>query len=505
MSQRHIRLSDNAKVSGLSVASTDGRTLVLGVLPKMWADADASGRAPARYRHVRWPDDAPQLRLTGHEGDVITIEGDARALRCVDELVKQSGRRASEGEDTALASSISEPGSLERGDVPSFSGIPALLELASRVGEKVEVRQVSRLPMSVDDPLLGDLLRWLFLRAAERAIRDLRRRYWEREDWIPAVRGRILPEGWTLARANGFTRTLCRFEEFEIGSSVLDVVAAALTNVALSARASTESLATIHLANRRQAAHLRRRLDTIDEPHPIVVRRLVDQPLRVAGGPVWEEALELARLVLRKSDGRGDDEPAVSTDVAGFELRIQTWHIWEQVLVERSRELATGGSASRVTTLSPFRIPGTEDPKPDLTVLDRYSDKRRLWVLDAKYKRVSRAHTAVDRNDRFQVFAYSHLTSMDDLRPHGVGILYPVPTGVAPWSAIAGRRNPDDGLPLLTAGLPFPQPTDCTAAGWEHYLHQTLTPALQTHVLEPLRFEVDAPTEEQSTPAARQS
>lgn len=92
----------------------------------------------------------------------------------------------------------------------------------------------------------------------------------------------------------------------------------------------------------------------------------------------------------------------------------------------------------------------------------------RMVLADAKYK----ASAVLDASDGYQLFAYSHLASLDAAPPDMGLVLYPAPPRSDPrqqqWT-----RLPDRKFPLWLVSLPFPARTDVRSqAAWNQYISQ---------------------------------
>ena len=184
----------------------------------------------------------------------------------------------------------------------------------------------------------------------------------------------------------------------------------------------------------------------------------------------WGDALSLARQVLADTTEApvlpGPPAPALC-------LTVQTAKLWEQVVGQVLREAygdvrisADNAAAAGVDAPAPWVAddgPGPAARYPDFMA----APDGRPYCLDAKYSRLT-ASPAV--SDADQMFAYSHLATVDGRPVELCGLLYPGEPGSGVSLVQRLRRLPAGDLPLLVVTLPFPGPPDVRGRGWQRYV-----------------------------------
>lgn len=182
----------------------------------------------------------------------------------------------------------------------------------------------------------------------------------------------------------------------------------------------------------------------------------------------WAAALHMARLILQ-------DRPLEFTgqrDGAGALVwSVDTSKVWEgilgQMLARRDRTVVKQGDL-----VQPWNGVSDRPPQPDF----RFTEPGRRWILDAKYKLREDVALQPTRDEKHQIFLYSHLPSESERSAEGEQLptrtlcclLYardpsassdPILTA-GPWQRAPLWPSHPDAPPvhLATFAVPFPQP-----------------------------------------------
>ena len=321
-------------------------------------------------------------------------------------------------------------------------------------------------------PALQLLLHRQFVAAVEPLLRNVRPQYLEVEDDLATPRGRLLDRSLVLHALTGWPSVVCRFDEQKYDTPLLRVVRAALHAVAhasapsqlvemtigLRSRAVVllRALAEVQLLDRARAVQLGRtlRLNRLERP--------------------WTDALALALQVL--SEQTVGMARALGS-IEAYELLIPTDKLWEQIIadtLERIRGVTVSFHPGELNlgdavVARPWRTAGipeseTLDLYPDFLLVER---EQGVWCLDAKYKLPpSSKPSSADAN---QLFAYSHLASVEGRQVAVCGLVYPCPSGDPSASWL--YRAPAEDIPLMLGSIPFPGSSDVTSPrAWKAYL-----------------------------------
>jgi hypothetical protein len=327
---------------------------------------------------------------------------------------------------------------------------------------------------SYDGRLTKSVMRLLtherLLRAVEPLLFKARPSYIEHTDTLSMPRGRLHDRSLLLASATGQPYIDCTFDELTMDTPLLRVVKSSLYVIATDRL--PRRIAALRPRTQAQAVQFLRHLPTIQlisrESAALQADRLWLAPLERN----WEPALEAAKRVLREVGTIPEGEPTES--VESVAVHVFTEKFWEQALEAillaafgDVRTSADGNLGPGVTApqpwvpIGPAAVPGTY---PDY--MFRFGT--RVVLADAKYK----ASTALDASDGYQLFAYSHLASLDAIPPDMGLVLYPAPPRSDPWQQ-QWTRLPDREFPLWLVNLPFPARADVRSqAAWNQYISQ---------------------------------
>jgi hypothetical protein len=313
------------------------------------------------------------------------------------------------------------------------------------------------------------------LQVVETLIFRARPRYAERTETLEMPRGRLSELSLLYSQATGTPRVESAFDELTMDTPLLQVVASALRVVA--SDHLPRKIAVLRPGLGTRAVHLLRFLSgvsLIDRERAILTAdRLWLGPL----DQVWAPALEAALPVLRER-AVVPDEGADTTDA--LLVHVSTEKFWEQCLevalgsafpaLAVSRDAKPGQGVSVPAPWAHQTPEGVVTPElaseafPDFM----FPISRQVVVADAKYK--LGGGNAPSSQDGYQLFAYSHLSTLNGERSHIGLVLYPVRAGVSP-NQTALERQRDRSYSLWLLQLPFPSRRDLESQGnWSAYV-----------------------------------
>lgn len=426
------------------MASDGGASLLVAVLPKHWRHGPA--------RHVTLPSTAlPTSTAVLYEGDVLVLDAASPTARVVLDALSRADR------DAALFDLVS-PGArpateLSQTDLADVVGLFGLARRLTPAGSAVPVAVDATGPSS-------EAFAWARLvAAATQAARQVRQGYVEREERVSPLRGRVVMRDVPQALAEHRTALLCRYDEMTIGTAAQRVVATALDVCARPADSVTALIALALGDVQEGALGVRRLLRDIPSmpsaAEAILVGRRLTLP-RESG--IWRTAHEAALAVLER---RHETPRLGRSDIQIAEVVVHPSRLWESLL-ERAARIRwphaqvirpdPAGSNEGVTLRAPWRAAADADPGvyPDLVI----AVPGVVWCADAKYK-VRNGLPA--RSDLYQMFAYSHLTSLsaDAGTVTRCALLYPASTGKESGTSFSLERS-DSAMTLDVATLPWP-------------------------------------------------
>jgi 5-methylcytosine-specific restriction enzyme subunit McrC len=268
------------------------------------------------------------------------------------------------------------------------SGLEGLVQLAGSPG------------MRRADATLLDLVVELLSSATERILAaGLRADYVERQDDLPALRGRLLPDRQVLERFGLYDRAVCRYDEHEH-----DIPDNQLLAVALAHGSRVVTLPAV----RRRARGLAGLLEELCDPRALVVALGPEAFSYSRHNEHYRTAHALGWMVLQE---QGPDEALTTGQARLRSFLIDMNTLFEQ-FVERAIRLAVqsvgvGVEAQRSDSIfwRPDRRERYARVRPDL-LLHRLGRPYARLPLDAKYKRYDNGK--VDVGDLTQVFLYAY-------------------------------------------------------------------------------------------------
>lgn len=333
--------------------------------------------------------------------------------------------------------------------------------------------RLSTSPLEFEGAFAPSLLRLLaherLLQAVESLIFRARPRYSERTETLEMPRGRLGERSLLYSMATGTPRLESTFDELTMDTRLLQVVASALRVVA--SERLPRKISALRPGLQTRAVHLLRYLSGVSmvdrERAVLIADRLWLSPL----DRTWEPAFDAALPVLRD---RGVVPEDGSESTEAFIVHVSTEKFWEQCLemalegafatlaVSRDAQPGQGvsvpapwGLRTGVSLESPER---KTESFPDFI----FRSKRNVVVADAKYKLGS--GDAPSSQDGYQLFAYSHLATLDGQTSDFALILYPAGPGGRPRQTELARLR-DLNYPLWLVRLPFPTRADIQSQG----------------------------------------
>lgn len=456
-----IRASPQGKRSGFVVLPDGaGGHVSFTVLPKPWA---SRGRAVRDLSHT-----------SGRTSHVVLYEGEVAAVGAPRDVV---GTLAVGLTDLASQyAGLLELGAAPAGSVaePAPTGDPfaSLIDLALLV-QRSSLRREQQSFEGAFSPAVLRLLSFEHLvQEVEKVLFRARPRYNEHSEVLTQPRGRLDAHSLLVSQESGMPWVLSTFDELRMDTPLLRVIRAALRVVA-----ATRLHPKIRMLRPGLPTKAAQFLHYLQGVQPIDCATAAGVAERLHLGPLdrpWQAAVDAAMPVLKDQDVSPQDDAHDSEVVA---VLVSTEKVWEQCLevaletvfdalyVNRDGALARDVMASppwvRDTAPGPIK---DQEAAPDFLL--RRGDT--VAVVDAKYKLASAP--VVEAADGYQLFAYSHLSSLAGQATDVAAILRPTRTGAAPIQA-RYRRMPVADYPLWVASLPFPTRSDVRdALRWQAYI-----------------------------------
>ena len=189
-------------------------------------------------------------------------------------------------------------------------------------------------------------------------------------------------------------------------------------------RGAASKLATIvpDVETRARLVHVAQHLPRQAAPIRLLDRRLPSRALS------WQPTYDLAIDILRGFGGTFDPR-----DLFAPGFVVKTWQIWEDLV---SLGLRIGFGTKELSMKPRYRLgsrnlAGKESVMsvtPDCVVTIDAKDRRRLVIVDAKYKgNVDRGTRGVSSDDTYEALAFSRATGVNE-----VVLVYPTTSGIGP-------------------------------------------------------------------------
>lgn len=459
-----IKASPRGNRSGFAVLSDgEGGRVTVTVLPKPW---ESLPRVAQEYAHSP----GTTTHIVVHETALAVIRTSAGCIGSLAVSLAEASK--TQADLLALGSPSDDPirESIGRGE--PFGQLVDLMLLAER-GSLMES------PLTFEGAFAPSLLRLLtherLLTTVEELIFRARPRYDERTETLEMPRGRLGAKSLLYSLATGTPRVESTFDELTTDTSLLQVVASALRVVG--SDRLPPKVAELRPNLQTRAVQLLRHLSGVTlierERAILIAERLWLGPL----DQIWKPAVDAALPVLR--DWAVEPETGSSSTDALL-IHVSTEKFWEQCLemalestfstLSASRDAQPGEGVSVPAPWAPPAVDGEGSDKPETSSFPDFMLRtdRRIVVADAKYKLGT--GRLPGSSDGYQLFAYSHLATLDDRLSELAVLLYPTRDGGRARQAKLQRRR-DGRYPLWLAHLPFPRPSDLrTQQAWSVYI-----------------------------------
>jgi hypothetical protein len=425
MNRVTLRAAPLGNFSGLAVRRSGEHCIVAAVLPKFWRGEDRVDGCEGWG--ARWT--GGTLTLCAYEGDCVTIElepshaaiGRAMLESLTIPPAELADRHGRHSPLFVLGASprVAPTDCSSRSD--TTSAVVDLFRLMLLAGlDPFDFAGGEIGALSIADPLLGILVRRLFLDRTERAIGHRRRGYVEHRSLLATIRGRPRGESLGAALEAGTASVECDYEEFVAGTPLLQIIATCLRSIARARAGVRPALAELEGRNRRDAARIRRVLGGVNclpqRSALLAARRLTLGRLERAWLPAFElaEPILIDASVVPKRSGRSDrlltTRLQCGADIS-LDLSVPTAIVWEGLL-----RRATGrvSEECKRSLCKPACEPPWGDESGRIFPDIAFDWAGQSVILDAKYKRFA-GRPAVD--DAYQMFAYSHLAQVSGKQP----------------------------------------------------------------------------------------
>ena len=448
-----LKASPKGKRSGFTVLSDGaGGRVTVAVLPKPWSE---TGQSVYEYVHVP----GSTTHVTTFETGVVAINSSVNALGSLAMSLADISAVNSDlltiGDASAhLVDTVSTLGD-------PFGHLVDLMLLAER-------GSLTDRPLNFEGTFVPSLLRLLaherLLRTVEDLIFRARPRYVEQTELLGIPRGRLDAKSLLLSINTGFPQVESTFDELSTDTPILQIVASALRVVASDRLPPKISELRPRLQSR--AIQLLRHLSTvtlIDRERALLLAEAIwvgpfDQ--------IWKPAIDAAVPVLQEwavsPEGGSENTEAVA-------MQISTEKFWEQCLELALRSAfglvavsSDGNAGNGVSVPAPWDMARASSDPPSEPRTGSFPDfmfraRHRTIVADAKYK--LGIGSAPGSSDGYQLFAYSHLATLNGTSSDLAVLLYPARQG-EPNRHTELKRLRDFSYPLWLVRLPFPRTSD---------------------------------------------
>lgn len=454
-----LRASPLGKQCGLvSLPDGSGGFLHICVLPKLWA----SSRRSMQVHHHQT---GAVSHVTLHELEHLRVEAEGTALGFLSVGVAHLG----ETEEGQMVAATSKPKDVDIVPAPGTPGqtMASLIDLMV-MAERARIRTTGDTAQAgFEQSLLRFLQQAAFVRGVVPLLFQARPLYRERVEALDTPRGRVSEFSLLLSQAIGVPTVECAYDDLTMDSPLLRVVLAALRVVATDRL--PRRIESLDPTLRAQATALTRHLHTITVLPPDRANGLAETLTLTPMTRHWAPVLSEAKRVLQGSGVAPKGRP---DSVEGFvALRVATEKFWEQIVGTALgpvfgdvRVSADNRPALGVRVSPPWSVNSSTSGNksyPDFM----FVQGGRVVVADAKYKAGQRLSAA----DAYQLFAYSHLASLD-----GAAVTDALIVSAA-TAATEGRitmgRNLGRDLSMTLLRLRYPEPVALrTQTGWSQYL-----------------------------------
>ncbi len=461
-----IKASPRGKRSGFAVLPDGaGGRVTVTVLPKLWSSKTG---AVQEY----WHSPGATTHVVAYETELVAIRTSAESVGRLAIGLAEAARE--QADLLALGSPSDGPLRDPIGPNDPFGQLIDLMLLAER-GSLMDS------PLILEGAFAPSLLRLLthqrLLATVEEVIFRVRPRYVERTETLAMPRGRLGAKSLLFSIATGTPLVESTFDELTTDTPLLQVVASALR--VIGSDRLPPKIAALRPGLQSRAVHLLRHLSTVTpmerERALLVAEGLWLGPL----DQIWRPAIDAAVPVLREWAVAPEDG---SEGTDALLVHVSTEKFWEQCLelalesafrtLAVSRDSQVGEGVSVPAPWVSRADPESDPTEPSATSFPDFMFRsgRRVVVADAKYK--LEAGGAPSSSDAYQLFAYSHLATLEGQPADLAAILYPA-RAVGRPRQLELERMRDRSHPLWLVRLPFPTRRDLQSQGtWSVYVAQ---------------------------------
>lgn len=459
-----IKASPRGTRSGFAVLPDGaGGRVTVTVLPKPWS---SKPRVVHDYAHS--PGTTTHIVL--HETELAALRTSVESIGSLTMSLADTGRAQSDL--LALGAPSDDPLREPVEPLDPFGQLIDLMLLAERAS-------LMDSPLTFEGTFAPSLLRLLtherLLALVEELIFRARPRYAERTEVLEVPRGRLNAKSLLYSIATGTPRVESTFDELTTDTPLLQIVASALRVIA--SDPLPPQIAALRPGLQTRAIHLLRHLSSVTlierERALLAAQRLWIGPL----DQIWKPAIDAAVPVLQDLAVSPEDNSESSQAML---VHISTEKFWEQslelALESAFSPLAVSRNArakANVSIPSPWAKISANSKYSADTVSASFPDfiwrsGQQIIIGDAKYKVDTRSTPGA--SDGYQLFAYSHLASLDGNPSDLAILLYPTSNSDGARQ-IKLQRMRGRNYPLRLAHLPFPQPVDLRhRQNWSLYI-----------------------------------
>jgi hypothetical protein len=471
----------------ISSAKEDFRMTVI-VLPKLW-----KRRQWANTVH-EWGADQSHLVISTYELARVRIEVNhpvqAELCRGLEKAAKNQDGLSKE---TLLVQEFINDGLYELDEQNDAVNYSDLFSLCCLYNTANYGNNQPLLGTSVTNKVLQLFTMKQFIDELKPLLRFLRQSYLQTQERTTSLRGRITGKGMIQHVAEGSLMLECEFDEFTANIPLYRVMMTAITVVESQTQTSIASVWSLQ----REAKQLRRNLSHIQS---YTVNQAIQLGRQLSLNRLqqarWERPLKMALAILQDlgllSFGHAEQDQGIV-----WNINTAT-EIWEKITLAGAEAAVKRGTSPRSFCI------GQDENRDDLKIYDPWSktetehhgngvirpdivlhDGQDLHCWDSKYKFIGNGTGSVD--DRYQLFAYSHLVrhGIGNEGPTRLALLYPAMTGVGVrlnQTRMPPQPKPSDDVVLSALALPFPsRETVQNQNSWRRYLHD-LTQTLRNFV-----------------------
>ena len=487
-----FHISPLGKACGVISSSKEDFRVTVIVLPKFW-----KRRQWANTVH-QWGTDQSHLVISTYELARVRIEVNhpVQAELCRG-LEKAAKKQDGLSKETLLVQEFINDGLYELDEQNDAMNYSDLFSLCCLYNTANYGTNQPLLEASMNNKVLQLFTMKQFIDELKPLLRFLRQSYLQTQERTSSLRGRITGRGMIQHVAEGSLVLECEFDEFTANIPLYRVMMTAITVVENQTQTSIASVWNLQ----REAKQLRRNLSHIQS-------YTVNQAIQLGGQlslnrlqqARWERPLKMALAILQDqglfSFGHAEQDQGIV-----WNINTAT-EIWEKITLAGAKAAVKRGASPRsfcigqdekrdhVEIYDPWVKTGSEHHgngviRPDIVL----HDGQDLHCWDSKYKYIGNGTGSVD--DRYQLFAYSHLvshgTGKDKQSAKRLALLYPTMEGVGVrlnQTRMPPQPKPEDDVVLSSLALPFPsRETVQNQRSWRQYLSaitQTLRDFIDT-------------------------